>query len=68
MAMQLAAMAQGFGGIWRSGWPIFDRGLHAALGLEPDDQIVSFLYLGTPDRPPSGSLPDVRADEYCRWL
>jgi len=33
MAMQMAAVAQGFGGIWRSGWPMFDRGLHAALDL-----------------------------------
>ena len=35
MAMQLAAITQGFGGIWRSGWPLFDRGLHSALKLNP---------------------------------
>lgn len=33
MAMQLAAVAQGFGGIWRSGWPLFDRNVHQSLGL-----------------------------------
>ncbi len=48
MAMQMAAQALGFGGIWRSGWFIFDRGLHQALGLSDEDQIVGFLYLGTP--------------------
>ncbi|PWB84628.1 MAG: NAD(P)H nitroreductase, partial [Methylocystaceae bacterium] len=48
MAMQLAAFARGYGSIWRSGWPMFDRNLHAALGLAEDDQIVGFLYLGTP--------------------
>jgi len=52
MAMQMAAVAQGFNGIWRSGWPMFDRGLHEALGLGPDDQIVGFLYLGTPFQTP----------------
>ena len=52
MAMQMAAVAQGFGGIWRSGWPMTDRGLHEALGFGPQDQMVGFLYLGTPVRPP----------------
>ena len=68
MAMQMAAVAQGFGGIWRSGWPMFDRGLHQALGLEPDDQIVGFLYLGTPARPPAAPLPEVAAEGFVRWL
>ena len=53
MAMQMAALAQGFNGIWRSGWPMFNRHLHAALGLGDDDQIVGFLYLGTPVSAPS---------------
>lgn len=48
MAMQMAALAQGFGGIWRSGWPMFDRNLHRLLGLDANTQIVGFLYLGTP--------------------
>lgn len=68
MAMQMAAVAQGFGGIWRTGWPSADRGLHAALGLGDDDQIVSFLYLGTPDRSPPGSLPEISVGDYCSWL
>jgi nitroreductase len=67
MAMQMAAVAQGFGGIWRSGWLMFDRGLHEALGLACEDQIVGFLYLGTPAKPPA-ALPEVVADEYVRWL
>ena len=48
MAMQMAAQALGLGGIWRSGWFMFDRGLHHALGLGEGEQIVGFLYLGTP--------------------
>ena len=68
MAMQMAAVAQGFGGIWRSGWPMFDRGLHTALDLGPDDQIVGFLYLGTPSRAPGGPLPVVNEQNFVRWL
>lgn len=48
MAMQMAAQAQGFNGMWRSGWFIFDRQVHQELGLAEDDQLVGFLYLGTP--------------------
>ncbi len=68
MAMQMAAVAQGFGGVWRSGRLMFDRGLHDALGLGPEDQIVGFLYLGTPAKPPATALPEVDADDYVRWL
>lgn len=68
MAMQMAAFAQGFGGVWRSGWLMFDRSLHDALGLEREDQIVGFLYLGTPSKPPTTELPQVEADDYVRWL
>ncbi|MBI5132676.1 MAG: NAD(P)H nitroreductase [Rhodopseudomonas palustris] len=53
MAMQMAAFAQGFGGIWRSGWAMFDRTLHAELNLAERDQIVGFLYLGTPVTSPT---------------
>ncbi|QFY41529.1 NAD(P)H nitroreductase [Candidatus Methylospira mobilis] len=68
MSMQLAAVAQGFGGIWRSGWPMFDRGLHTALGLEEEDQIVGFLYLGTPLQPPEKPLSIVESKDFTRWL
>ncbi len=68
MAMQMAAVALGFSGLWRSGWAMADRGVHTALGLTPDDQIVGFLYLGTPSRPPAETPlpPDPAA--FTRWL
>lgn len=49
MAMQMAAQSMGFNGIWRTGWFAFDRGVHQSLGLNEQDQIVGFLYLGTPE-------------------
>lgn len=67
MAMQMAAVAQGFGGIWRSGWALFDRGLHGALGLGPEDQIVGFLYLGTP-KAPLPPAPAVDPADHVVWL
>ena len=67
MAMQMAAVAQGFGGLWRSGWPMFDRNLHTALGLVEEDQIVGFLYLGTPAAPPPPA-PEVDPTSFVRRL
>ncbi|MFT4272294.1 MAG: NAD(P)H nitroreductase [Pantoea sp.] len=48
MAMQMAAAAQGFNGIWRSGpWTDHPQ-VRDAFGCREQDAIVGFLYLGTP--------------------
>ena len=67
MAMQMAAQAQGFGGIWRSGWFIFDLLLHQRLGLGEQEQIVGFLYLGTPNAEPKPHRP-LSSDSFIRHL
>jgi nitroreductase len=59
MAMQMAAVAQGFNGIWRSGAltesPVVREGF-----CREQDKIVGFLYLGTPQLKASTTiaLPD----------
>lgn len=47
MAMQQAALALGYGGIWRSGVYASDPQVRAAFDLADEDEIVGFLYLGT---------------------
>lgn len=47
-ALLLAAEAEGFAGIWRSGWVCFDPHVKAALKLAAQDELVGFIYLGTP--------------------
>jgi len=47
MAMQQAAFALGFGGIWRTGAYTQYEFVKQALGLGDDDEIVGYLYLGT---------------------
>ena len=44
----LAAHALGYGAMWRTGDPTEDPHVKKALGLEPDDAIVAFVYVGTP--------------------
>ncbi len=46
-AIMLAANAQGFGAMWKTGAPAYDPMVKAALGLDPDDAIVAFIYVGT---------------------
>ena len=46
--MLIAATALGYGSMWRTGDPAYDENVQRALGLNPDDAIVGFLYLGTP--------------------
>lgn len=48
MAMQMAAVAQGFNGIWRSGAWTEHPAVHEAFHCREQDAIVGFLYLGTP--------------------
>lgn len=67
MAMQMAAVALGFSGVWRSGWPIFDAHLARTLRLAKQDRIVGLLYLGTAARAPNGP-PDVAPDDLVRHL
>jgi nitroreductase len=43
----LAATALGYGSMWRTGDPAYDRSVKQALGLRPDDAIMAFVYIGT---------------------
>ena len=66
-ALLLAAEAEGFAGIWRSGWPCFDPLVQQELGLAATDELVGFIYLGTPvgRRKP---LPTYLVEDYVeRW-
>ncbi|MFY8274941.1 NAD(P)H nitroreductase [Pseudoalteromonas sp. SSDWG2] len=47
-AMQQAAFAQGLSGIWRTGAYAQSPFVKRALGLTEQDEIMGFLYVGTP--------------------
>lgn len=63
----LAAEAEGFAAMWRSGSLCFDPLVKQLLGLEAEDELVGFIYLGTPlgRRKP---LPVHKTTDYVtRW-
>lgn len=66
-AMQMAAVAQGFQGFWRSGKWMFHEQVHKAFGLEGDDEIVGFLYLGTPGCTPM-KAPERDLTKFVEYL
>ena len=60
--ISVACHALGYGSIWLTGGPAYDAGVKAGLGLKVTDEIVGYLYVGTPtlaDRPvPQHNLSD----------
>jgi nitroreductase len=45
--IMLAANAQGYCAMWKTGAPAYDATVKQALGLDPNNDIVGFLYVGT---------------------
>jgi nitroreductase len=47
----LAAHAQGLGAMWRTGPAARDPQVKKFLGLDPAQELISFVYIGYPDGP-----------------
>lgn len=62
-AMQMAAVAQGFAGVWRTGSFARDLTVKQAFDLAEQDEIVGFLYLGTSSIQPLPK-PKQNSDDY----
>ncbi len=65
--MLLAAEALGYAGIWRTGSVAYSPGVRAALGLEEQDAIAGYLYLGTPEGNRK-KVPEASIDDYFKPL
>lgn len=66
-AMQMAAVAQGYQAFWRSGKWMFHPNVHQAFNLSGEDQIVGFLYLGTPGCTPM-KVPERDLSQFVEYL
>lgn len=51
-AVLLAASAQGIGAVWRTGELCYSPVVAKGFGLSADEEVIAFLYLGTPQNPP----------------
>lgn len=43
----LAVEALELGAIWRTGWPAFHQSVNTTLGLDSNEKIIGFIYIGT---------------------
>ncbi|HEX7736897.1 MAG TPA: nitroreductase [Ktedonobacteraceae bacterium] len=65
--MQLAAEELGLASMWRTGDAAYDPRVKQWLGLNPEDHIVAFLYLGYPAIPAQERHP-IPCTEKTNWL
>ncbi|MEI7555118.1 nitroreductase [Candidatus Chlorohelix sp.] len=65
--MLLAAQEIGLVAIWRTGEPAYDPAIKAFLGLEPEEHIVAFVYLGYPAMPNTERTPN-QFENKTQWL
>ena len=68
MAMQMAAVAQGFNGIWRSGALTESPVVREGFQCGAQDKIVGFLYLGTPQLKASTTITFPDTAPFVRYL
>lgn len=66
-AMQMAAVAQGFAGVWRTGSYAQNEYVKSALDLSDEDEIVGFLYLGSAVTKPMPKPKVASSDFFEYW-
>jgi nitroreductase len=66
-AMQMAAVAQGFQGIWRTGSYAQSDNFKKLIGVKPSDEVVGFLYLGTSSLKAMPKPAVASADYFSHW-
>lgn len=63
----IAAHAQGIGAVWRTGDLAFDAHVHQGLGLAENEELIGFLYVGTPLNEPRTAPVLQTADFVSTW-
>ena len=53
----LAAHAMGLAAVWRTGSGAYDASVKGHFGLEPEDEIAGFVYLGYPNKEFAAMIP-----------
>ncbi len=62
-----AAFATGVGAVWRTGDMAYDPAVKQALGLIEGEEILGFIYVGTPTIPPHAPREQNPADFFTVW-
>ncbi|KUM43183.1 nitroreductase family protein [Pseudomonas sp. EpS/L25] len=62
-----AAFALGLGAVWRSGEFSYDPWVLRGLGLAAEEQLVGYIYLGTPEVAPRVPAPRDLGQQVSHW-
>ena len=65
--IMLCLHAQGYGAIWRTGKLAFNEKISKNLGLNPNQEILGFLYIGT-NSGKNKKIPDLDIDNFVTVL
>lgn len=66
-AMQMAAVALGYGAMWRTGDLAYNIAVKQGLAINAEDEIVGFLYLGSPAREQSIKAAKDFSEQVSYW-
>jgi len=66
-AMQMAAFSLGFGAMWRTGELAYNKQVKQGLGISEQDEIVGFLYIGTPCKEQGLKSTKRFESKVCYW-
>ena len=62
-----AIHALGYGGFCATGADAYEPALHAALGFQPSERLLGFLFVGTPKSPGQRASRPERAAHVREW-
>jgi nitroreductase len=63
----LALSSLGYGGIWRTGTFALNKKVNKYLGLNSDQQVLGYLYIGTPEGNQK-NIPDLKPSDFVtKW-
>ena len=65
--IQLALASLGYGCMWRTGDFAYQPKVKQAFGLEDTDEIIGFLYVGTPEKMPPPRTPQDLTSCFSHW-
>jgi nitroreductase len=66
-AMQMAAVALGYGAMWRTGALAYNAKVKQGFEIKEQDEIVGFLYIGTPSKEQGLKAPKSFAHKVSYW-
>lgn len=66
-AMQMAAVALGYGAMWRTGELAYNQKVKQGMGVSEENELVGFLYIGTLGKEPRLKASKSFADKVSYW-